>query len=182
MDADGRRAGSSLAPEVLIETKLYAPAPRPEWVPRAGLIRHLADAAGKLILAGAPAGFGKSILVAQWRSSPIEGRRFGWVSLDPGDDDPGRLWWHLVCALQRACPGFGGGQILRALQVQVPDFAGTVLPMLANELVALSEPVVMVLDDYHVIRERGCHDQVASLLAHLPAAAQLVLITRADPR
>ena len=159
MTADGGREASPApvpaargAAGVLIETKLYAPAPRPEWLERAGLVRYLAGATGKLILVGAPAGFGKSILVAQWRCSPAEGRRFGWVSLDPGDDDPGRLWWHLVCALQRACPRFDGEPVLRALHVQVPDFEATVLPMLANALAALAEPVVIVLDDYHVIR------------------------------
>jgi LuxR family maltose regulon positive regulatory protein len=112
MTADGRREASP-APVpaargdagVLIETKLYAPAPRPQWVERVGLVRYLADATGKLILVGAPAGFGKSILVAQWRCGPAEGRRFGWVSLDPGDDDPGRLWWHLVCGCSGPAPG-----------------------------------------------------------------------------
>jgi len=66
-------------------------------------------------------------------------------------------------------------------QVQGPDIAGTVLPMLVNELAALPGQVVLVLDDYHVIRERSCHDQIAFLLFHLPPTAQLVLITRADP-
>jgi LuxR family maltose regulon positive regulatory protein len=56
-----------------------------------------------------------------------------------------------------------------------------VLPLLVNELAALGAPVVVVLDDYHVISERSCHDQVAFLLAHLPPAVQLVLVTRSDP-
>src|SRR6185437_11678049 len=65
--------------------------------------------------------------------------------------------------------------------VQIPDLAGTVLPMLVNELAAVDEPVVLVLDDYHVISEPSCHDQVAFLLLHLPLSAQVVVITRADP-
>jgi LuxR family maltose regulon positive regulatory protein len=164
-----------------IETKLHAPSSRKEWVERRPLIQALVGAAAKLILVDAPAGFGKTTLVAQWRSSTIEERSFAWLSLDRADDDPGRLWWHVVCALQRACPGFGGEDVLRAVRVQGPDIAGTVLPMLVNELAALPAPVVLVLDDYHVIKERNCHDQIAFLLLHLPPTAQLVLITRADP-
>src|SRR5713226_2500238 len=165
-----------------IETKLHAPRSRKEWVERRELVQSLADsAAAKLILVDAPAGFGKTTLVAQWRSSVIEQRRFAWLSLDRGDDDPGRLWWHVVFALQRACPELGGEDILRALRLQVPDIDGTALPMLVNELAALPEPVALVLDDGHVIKERSCHDQIAFLLFHLPPAAQLVIITRADP-
>jgi LuxR family maltose regulon positive regulatory protein len=167
--------------DVPIETKLHAPSSRKEWVERRPLIQALAGAAAKLILVDAPAGFGKTTLAAQWRSSTIEKRSFAWLSLDRADDDPGRLWWHVVCALQRACSGFGGEDILRAIRVQGPDIAGTVLPMLVNELAALPGQVVLVLDDYHVIRERSCHDQIAFLLFHLPPTAQLVLITRADP-
>jgi ATP/maltotriose-dependent transcriptional regulator MalT len=65
-----------------------------------------------LILVDAPAGFGKTILVAQWRASLAGSRPFAWVSLDRGDNDPGRLWWYVVTALQRACPQIGGEAIL----------------------------------------------------------------------
>src|ERR1019366_2546219 len=125
---------------------------------------YLAGVTARLVLVDAPAGFGKTTLVAQWRSSPAESRAFAWVSLDPGDNDPGRLWWHVVCAVQRACPKFSAGDLLAAVRARAPDFAGTLLPLLVNELAALPEPVVLVLDDYHVIRDRGCHDQVAFLL------------------
>ncbi len=166
-----------------IETKLHAPRSRKEWVERRELVQSLADsAAAKLILVDAPAGFGKTTLVAQWRSSLIEQRRFAWLSLDRDDDDPGRLWWHVVFALQRACPELGGEDILRVLRVQGrPDFRGRVLPMLVNELAALPEPVVLVLDDCHVIKDPHCLDQIALLLLHLPPTAQLVIITRIDP-
>jgi ATP/maltotriose-dependent transcriptional regulator MalT len=166
---------------VLVETKLYAPPARKEWVPRTELIRGLAGGTAKLVLVGAPAGFGKSTLVAQWAASAAEPRPFAWISLDPGDDDPGRLWWHLACAVQRACPDFRADEVLQALRAQVPDFAGVVLPLIVNHLAGLPGPVVLVLDDYHVIEARSCHEQVALLLAHLPPSAQLVIITRTDP-
>ena len=164
-----------------IETKLYPPGARAEWVARSALIAELAQTTAKLVLVDAPAGFGKTTLVAQWRSSAAETRPFAWVSLDRGDSDPGRLWWYVVSALTRACPEIDGEAILAELRAQAPGFPKSVLPMLANELAALPAPVVLVLDDYHVIRDRSCHEQVAFLLLHLPPTAQLVLITRADP-
>ena len=167
--------------EAPIETKLFPPGARAEWVERSGLIDELAHTAAKLVLVDAPAGFGKTTLVAQWRSSPAESRPFAWVSLDRGDGDPGRLWWYVISALTRACPGFDGETILTELRAQAPDFPHAVLPMLANELAALACPVVLVLDDYHMIKERRCHEQIEFLLHHLPPAAQIVLITRADP-
>ncbi len=166
----------------LIETKLHAPALRQEWVPREDLTGYLAGcASSRLVLVAAPAGSGKTIAVAQWAASMIEDRPFAWVSLDRGDDDPARLWLHVVSAVQRACPQFGGEDILRALHSPVPDISGKVLPGLANRLAELPAPVVVVLDDYHVISDRSCHDQVAFLLPRLPAGVQLVLVTRADP-
>ena len=167
--------------DVPIEAKLHAPSWRQEWVERPELTHYLARAAARLGLVDAPAGFGKTTVVAQWRARTAQDRRFAWVSLDRGDDDPTRLWWYVVSALQRACPEIGSEDILRELRVQTPDVAEAVLPALANELAALTAPVVLVLDDYHVIKERRCHDQVAFLLFNLPPAARVVLITRADP-
>ena len=166
---------------MLIETKLHAPAVRKEWVERHELIQYLAGARARLTLVDAPAGFGKTTLVAQWRFSPVDGRPFSWVSLDRGDDDPSRLWWHVVCALRLACPDLDSEKILSALHARVPDFGGIVLPMLVNELASLAEQVVLVLDDYHLIKERSCHDQMTFLLTHLPPSVQVVIITRADP-
>ena len=133
------------------------------------------------MLVEAPAGFGKTTLVAQWWSSPSERRPFAWLSLDQGDDDPARLWWHVACALYRACPGLDCAEVLRALRMQAPDIAGTVLPMLINALAAQPDDAVLVLDDFHVIRERACLEQIASFLVHLPATVQLVVISRAVP-
>jgi LuxR family transcriptional regulator, maltose regulon positive regulatory protein len=166
---------------VVLETKLHAPAARTEWVQRAELVARLAGANAKLVLVAAPAGFGKTTLVAQWQLSPAESRPFAWMSLDPGDNDPGRLWWHVAYALQRACPEFSADDVLAVVRGQPPDIAGTLLPLLINELAKLTEPVVLVLDGYHVISEPDCHDQLAFLLLHLPLTVRLVLLTRADP-
>jgi LuxR family transcriptional regulator, maltose regulon positive regulatory protein len=145
-------------------------------------MRALAGATTRLVLVDAPAGFGKTTVVAQWRSSPGESRPFAWVSLDEGDNDPVRLWWHVVCALQRACPRLGGEDILGSLRGQISMVAGRVLPLLVNQLAAYGGPVVLVLDDYQVVKERSCHEQIEFLLLHLPPGAQLVLITRSGPQ
>lgn len=167
--------------DVPIETKLHAPDARPDWIERPELVQRLAATTAKLVLVEAPAGFGKTTLVAQWRSAPTGGQTFAWLSLDRGDDDPVRLWWHVVCSLQRACPDLDGQDMLDELRAQVSDITRTVLPMLVNALAALPDPVVLVLDDYHVISEPECHEQIASLLLHLPSSAQIVLITRSGP-
>jgi LuxR family maltose regulon positive regulatory protein len=148
-------------------------------VERPELTSALSSSTAKLILVDAPAGFGKTTLVAQWRAQVAQERRFAWVWLDPGDNDPARLWGHVVEALQRAAPELGGGR----LQVQGPpqEITRTLLPLLVNALAAVQVPVVLALDDYHVIKERTCHEQVEFLLQHLPPRAQLVVITRADP-
>jgi LuxR family transcriptional regulator, maltose regulon positive regulatory protein len=173
-----RRAGSGAQ----IETKLHAPALRPEWVPRADLVGSLAgSSSARLVLVEAPAGFGKTIAVAQWTASRAEGRPCAWVSLDHDDNDPGRLWLDVVAALQRGWPQFGGEDILEALHAPAPDLPGAVLPGLANKLAEIPAPAVLVLDDYHVIGERSCHDQVSFLLSCLPPGVQFVLVTRARP-
>ena len=112
-----------------IEAKLHPPGARAEWVERSGLIDELARTVAKLVLVDAPAGFGKTTLVAQWRSSPAETRPFAWVSLDRGDNDPSRLWWYVVSALTRACPELDGAAILAELRAQAPEFSGSVLPV-----------------------------------------------------
>ncbi len=179
-------AASAVSPahagfRVLLETKLHPPGPRPEWVERRELLRFLSGTSAKLILVDAPAGFGKTTLVAQWCASSGARRPSAWITLDRGDNDPVRLWRHVVTALQRACPELATEDILPPRRLQPPDLLSRLLPVLVNELAALRAPVVLVLDDYHVIKERGCHEQIEFLLLHLPPPVQLVLITRADP-
>lgn len=150
-------------------------------VERPELIQRLQESHAKLLLVNAPAGYGKTTLIAQWRVSVRDGRSFAWVSLDAEDNDPVRLWTHVVHGLRRAIPGLGPGPSLDILRARQPDIGGTLLPVLVNELAALQGRVILVLDDYHMIRERRCQEQTAFLLQHLPPTAQLVLTTRADP-
>jgi LuxR family maltose regulon positive regulatory protein len=183
---DGRLQGLPVAevlrpnPDVLLETKLRPPRVRPEWVQRPGLVRALDDLESKLILVDAPAGYGKTTLLAQWDRAASASRPFAWISLDRGDNDPVRLWQHVICSVQRVYPDLRAAEILRPLHRPVPD-VGEALARLVNGLSSLAAPVVIVLDDYHLIRERRCHDQLEFLLLRLPPSAQVVLSTRADP-
>ena len=94
---------------------------------------------------------------------------------------PARLWWYITHALRRACPGLSGAAVVSDHQAQVSGAAVTVLPALVNELMMLSDPVVLVLDDYHAVTEPSCHEQMTFFLRHLPSSVQVVLITRTDP-
>jgi ATP/maltotriose-dependent transcriptional regulator MalT len=166
---------------ILMASKFHPPDPRREWVSRHHLARRLGAEDAKLALVHAPAGFGKTIAVSQWRAAEIPGRAFAWVSLDPGDDDPVRLWSHIVSSLQRACPSLAGEDLLALLRVRVPDISGQLVPSLVNALAGLRERVVLVLDDFHLVGARRCHEQIESLLASLLPPAKIVIISRTVP-
>ena len=156
-----------------IESKLHPPAARKEWLQRPGLLHELAHTvSAKLVLVDAPAGFGKTTLVAQWRSSAIERRRFAWLSLDAGDDDPGRLWWHVVSALERACPELDGQDLRRALRTQVPDIADAVIPSWSPGWSGCRNRSSWSSTTSMSSGNADCHQQVASLLLHLPPAVR----------
>ena len=165
----------------LLDTKLYAPR-RPT-----GLVSrpHLTDrvqrgAQSKLTLVSAPAGFGKSTLLAEWLGvAPAEGSVTAWLSLDPGDNHPVTFWMHVIAALRTVAPTVGSKSL--AL-LESPDRSiESVLAPLLNELNALPDDLVLVLDDYHTIDSPEIQVGMAYLLEHLPAQVHLVIATRADP-
>jgi LuxR family maltose regulon positive regulatory protein len=170
-------AGSA-APErdVLLATKLHVPCPRPGFVPRPRLAGALG---GGLVLVCAPAGFGKTALLADWLRS---GDRPGaWLSLDAGDNDPVRFWRHLVAALDRARPNISE-RVAPLLGPSPSSFEGLVTALI-NELAAApgDNEIVLVLDDYHLVDAQQVHASLAFLLDHLPAGLHLVLASRSDP-
>jgi LuxR family maltose regulon positive regulatory protein len=102
-----------------------------------------------------------------------------WLSLDPRDNDPALFWTYLVAALNTAAPGAGAGALSLLQSPEPPGEAGLVT--LLNDLDAISDDVVLVLDDYHVIGARDVQDGMAFLLEHLPPQIHLVIGSRADP-
>src|SRR5215211_5842462 len=164
----------------LVWTKLVAPARRAGLVPRAGLQSVLqASLQAKLCLVGAPAGFGKTTLLAQWRAV-AGGGRVAWVSLEEGDNDPTRFWSYLVAALRTVEPG-AGTVALEALGGPSVELERVVVPSLVNDLATVGAPLVLVLDDYHLITNAICHQTLEGFLDHLPAEVHVVLSTRLDP-
>ena len=105
-----------------------------------------------MTLISAPAGFGKSTLLAEWLAAPTDGSLTAWLSLDSGDDHPGAFWPHLIAALQTVAP-WRRGDFAGASRVADRSIEAVLAPLL-NELDALSDDIVLVLDDYHVIDRR----------------------------
>ena len=134
----------------------------------------------RLTLVDAPPGSGKTSLLSQWHADPREGRPFAWVSLDGGDNDPVRFWDGVIAALRTVVPD-AGADAQTALHSPGTTVSDHVLPLLVNELAALAEPLVLVLDDYHAISNEALHDGVALLIERLPATVHLVISTRSDP-
>jgi LuxR family transcriptional regulator, maltose regulon positive regulatory protein len=164
----------------LVWSKLVPPAPRAGLVVRAGLQGLLrVGLEGRLCLVEAPAGSGKTTLLAQWQAT-WGGGRVGWVSLDEGDNDPTRFWVYVVQALRTVAPGVGGSA-LAALGGPSADLYRAVLPGLLNDLSELGSPLVLVLDDYHLVTNPACHQSLTFFLDHLPDGVHVALATRVDP-
>jgi LuxR family transcriptional regulator, maltose regulon positive regulatory protein len=166
----------------LLETKLHVPRGARGLVPRQRLRERLSAGAGSaLTLISAPAGFGKTTLLTEWLAAvPREGPAAGWLSLDEADNDPSLFWKYVVAALRSVAGREVGAAALSLLESsQAPIDA--VLTALVNDLVAVSEDVILVLDDYHVIEAPEVHDGVVFLLEHLPPRLHVVIASRADP-
>jgi LuxR family maltose regulon positive regulatory protein len=181
----------------LLQTKLYIPPIWPELVSRPRLIERLnaglptrgsfprtRDAFSRaLTLISAPAGFGKTTLVSEWvhevgthRDAP----QMAWLSLDEGDNDPARFLAYLIAALRTTEANMAKG-VLSALQSPQPPPPEDILTVLINEMAAIPDRIVLVLDDYHLIDAQPIHDALTFLLEHLPLQMHLAIATREDP-
>jgi LuxR family transcriptional regulator, maltose regulon positive regulatory protein len=172
-------SAANAAPDALLATKLHIPRTRPGFVARPRLVDRLTQAqGGELTLVCAPAGFGKTALLADWtRHDP---QPVAWLSLDDPDNDPARFWRHVAAALDGVRPGVAE-RVAALLQGLQPTSFEAVVVALVNELAGVAEEVVLVLDDYHLIQASQVHQSVEFLLAHLPACLRLVLASRANP-
>ena len=163
----------------LLAAKCSIPPQRPDGVVRSRL--HdllLGNAATRLTVVAAPAGWGKTTLLSQWAHDPRERRRVAWVSLDESDDEPVRFWTYVTAALQ--AHGLGAGS-LSALGAPGVDPVDVAVPLLLNEMESTADPVVLVLDDYHLLADPRVHEGVEFLLTYLPPSLRLVVAGRADP-
>jgi LuxR family maltose regulon positive regulatory protein len=144
----------------------------------------------RLVLVSAPAGFGKTTLIAQWLASSERGGgesesggqspRVAWLSLDAEDSELRRFVTHLIAAVQTSSPQVGA-EALALLDSDPGPPREAVLVSLVNDLDELAGPTVLALDDYHVIDAPDIHESVTFLLDHLPPQVTIAITTRADP-
>ncbi len=180
----------------LSSAKLHTPLLRQNVVARIRLIGKLdlgLHRTTRLILVSAPAGFGKTTLLVEWLHSAsgpsVVDSKFGfksaWVSLDEADNDPVRFWTYVILALQSIHDEFGEAT-LASLRSPQPLPVETVPALLIEEMSGLPHgkiPIVVVLEDYHVINNPQIHTTLAFLLEHLPSPQTLcvAMCTRSDP-
>jgi LuxR family transcriptional regulator, maltose regulon positive regulatory protein len=148
-------------------------------VPRTRLIEALdGGIARQLVVVCTPAGFGKSTLLAAWAREarlPV-----AWLSLDQDDNDPARFWRYLAAAVSRAHRGAGGRVLALLTGATRPTFEA-VATELINELAALPEEVVLVVDDYHVVESAPVLESFSRFVTSLPQQLRLVVTSRVDP-
>ena len=167
----------------MLGTKLHLPSPRRRLVQRARITGQLnvGGAQGaRLVLVAAPAGFGKTTLLAQWLAAEASQHRVAWLALDSGDADIGMFLTDLVAAIQTAEPQ-AGVDALALLEAGGTVQTNDVLVSLINDLDVLAGPIIVALDDYHVIDGAAVHEAVTFLLDNLPPQVTLAMTTRADP-
>lgn len=165
----------------ILATKLYIPPPRPGIVPRPHLIKRLEDGLTKghrLTLISASAGFGKTTLASEWIMHC--GRTVAWLSLDEGDNDLTRFLSYLIATLQTIKAGFGESLLPMFQSTQLPQVE-VILTALLNDMNAIVQDFVLVLDDYHAIDSKQIDEALAFLLEHQPPQMHMVIATREDP-
>lgn len=176
-----RPCSAALEQNGLLQTKLFMPPLRPSAIPRSHLIERLnAGVDARLILVTAPAGFGKTTLVAQWLAGAEQAsgaRRAAWLQLEDVDSDVVRFWCYAIAALQTVDAGLDTRAMPADAFTRPPE---AWLPDLLNKL-ASGPQMVLVLDDYHHIRSPAVHQSLNYFLHHAPPNVQVALVGRADP-
>ena len=171
--------------DLLLTTKLNLPPLRAEIVSRPRLMERMGAGfmqkgkfGRRLTLISAPAGYGKTTLAIDWINRL--GLPLGWLSLDEADNDPRRFITYLIAALKQINEGIGQAASAM-LQSPQPPPSEVMLTALVNEIAAVPQPFLLILDDYHVIHTPPIHQQLAFLLDHQPDNLHLVITTREDP-
>ena len=164
----------------LLRSKLSPPRVPSRIAPRGQLLDRLrTERARRLTLVCAPAGYGKTTLLGQWREAEESRTPFAWLSADERDADQVRFWGHLIAAL-REIHAPAGAASAEALRRGPGALEGVVLPMLLEELEDIPQSVVVV-DDWHLVRSPVCDTTMRILVEQAPPSLQVVLSSRSDP-
>jgi LuxR family transcriptional regulator, maltose regulon positive regulatory protein len=162
----------------LVESKLRHPPAPPGTVPRSALIERLArDDSRPIVSVVAPAGHGKTTLLSQWADSGQ--LAFAWVSVDERDNDPKVLLTYVAAALNVVQPV--DRRVFEALASPVSSVPGSVVPRLGRAFASMTVPVVLVLDDVHLLHDRECRAALSVLADHVPSGSRLVFAGRTAP-
>src|SRR5215472_9848003 len=161
----------------LVVAKLLRPQVREGTVRRPALIERLAGGAWPIVSVVAPAGYGKSTLLSQW--AECDSHDFAWVSVDEADNDPKVLLSYVAEALDAVEPI--GQRVFDALASRVSSVPGSVVPRLGAAFSSMTAPVVLVLDDVHLLHNRECRSALSALADHVPGGSRLVLAGRDQP-
>ena len=166
----------------LLTAKFLLPAVRPGVIPRPRLHRLLTAAAdARLVTVVAPAGWGKTTLLAAWAREIGSSRPVAWLSLDEADDEPVRFWTYALSAVERVAPQLTG-DALATLRASGLDQVQLALESFLNACATSPTGGALVLDDYHVLADPAVHSSMEFLLGYLPdGSLQVVLAGRADP-
>jgi len=174
--------------DILLATKIHIPTLRGTLVKRPHLIQRLNDGIAqncRLTLVSAPAGFGKTTLLSEWIVSWGSRAQVAWVSLDEGDNDVVRFWSYTMAALQTLEPAIGQTALgaLQDAQAQPPSLEPLLISLVNDIAAGISGeyPSILVLDDYHVIKQEAIHESLDYLLDHLPPNLRVVIASREDP-
>ncbi len=178
-DGHGTGHTSAAITDSLLRTKLFVPSIRSKSVDRPRLAERLNGGLDKaLILVAAPAGYGKTTMVSSWLHEL--GIPSAWFSLDEEDNEPRRFLQYLVAAARTVVPSLPADAV-QMLQGPSQASVETLLTALINEICAQGTPLVLVMDDLHVIHSQPVLDALGFLLEHIPAELHLVLLSRTDP-
>ncbi|NQT59542.1 MAG: LuxR family transcriptional regulator [Bacteroidetes bacterium] len=163
----------------ILTTKLFIPTLRTGTILRPRLIEKLNKGLlCKLTLISASAGFGKTTLVSEWVSHSRQ--KVLWLSLDEEHKDPMRFLAYIVTALQSIKENIGI-ELLIELQSPQSPYLDYILPHILNEITAIIEDFILVLDDYHILDNEEIDKILTFFLKHMPSQMHLVIATREDP-
>ena len=163
----------------ILKTKLFIPPFKNDMIRRPYLVERINSGMDrKVVLVSAPAGFGKSTLLAEWavqNEVPV-----AWVSLDKSENDARTFLSYLIASVQQIYPGLGDAS-LSALNMPGTPAVAPLLHAWINDISTHAQPFALILDDFHQISDKEVIDIICELIDNQPSQLHLVLVTRESP-
>ncbi|MGC5323945.1 LuxR C-terminal-related transcriptional regulator [Brevibacillus sp. SYSU BS000544] len=162
--------------DTILKTKLFIPRLPHMMISRDRLLQKMNQfCTTRLLIVSAPSGFGKTTLLSDWIQQL--GHPAAWVSLDKEEDDLARFWAYVISAFQKNHQSLGN-QVLALLQSTIQPSSQDIVTLLINELLAIETDVVLVLDDFHVIKNESIHESLSYLVERIPEHVHICISSR----